>query len=188
MPSRRQPPKDELRSYFVAPSAGQLSAETNPCDAPAGYDWVHVFGPHGEPATACTGKWLIYLKCAYTNSCWVKVKAATEAGLLGIGAKVSTHSHMEDDPAGSWADHVVCVYTADLRVREDVVRVARELKAADAVRKQPIHYKPDCTTHAGFFAGNAPGAIAVYSALPPDYDQLKVLQSNLNQALHLIES
>ncbi|MBI5285793.1 MAG: DUF1917 domain-containing protein [Chloroflexi bacterium] len=185
--SARPSTRDELRSYFVPLHKDQLPSSTDPCTAPDDHDWVHAFGPDANTSTPYVGKWLIYLKCSYTASCWEKVRAATEAGLLGVGAKVSTHGHMADDPVGSWADHVVCVYTADFRDEADVLRVAKGLKAADAVRTLTLHYKPDGVTLAGRYAGNAAGEIAIYSCHPPDYDQLSISDSNVAMALRIMQ-
>jgi hypothetical protein len=42
------------------------------------------------------------------------VGRVTEAGTLGIAAKVSTDGHNKHDPAAEWgATHAICIYTRD---------------------------------------------------------------------------
>ncbi len=192
MPSnrRKQTPRsarDEVRSHFVPPSEGQLPATVSPCKAPDGHFWVRAYAPNpvapAPPPIQRTGKWLIHVTCDHVGYCWDRVRIATEAGQLGIAAKVSTDWHMRHDPAGPWNDHVICVYTSDFEDRIEAARVARALRVADAVRKQVLRYKPDLMTFRGEYAGNAPGEIAIYSSHPPTYEVLKIHESNLARVL-----
>jgi hypothetical protein len=90
------------------------------------------------------GKWLIYLSKGYIDEFWIKIKKATEEGLLGIGAKVKTSKSVE-------RSYVICVYTKDYNNEEDVNRVREELKNLGILR--PISYKRDIDT----FMGNNEG-------------------------------
>ncbi len=120
------------------------------------------------------GKWLIYISCAHVAYCWSRVREATEAGTLGVSAKISTDwgkAHdlvgMISEGLGGWRDHVVCIYTADWRDREDVARVGTRLAEIDAVRTQTLLYKPDAFTYGGTWAGSNPGQVAIYSMKKP---------------------
>ena len=178
---------DEMRSNFVEPSSSFLPSDTAPCTAPVGYSWVHALSPtDGEADPWLVGKWLIRLQCRFVDYCWGQVRRATEAGTLGIGAKVSTDWHNEHDPAGTWgATHAICIYTRDWHDRKDVLRVARRLRDTDAVRRSVLLYKPDIETYAGLYAGNQAGMISIYEAKPP-YDELIVRAEALAQAERLL--
>lgn len=159
----------EVRSNYEAPSAAYLSPATDPCRAPAGHYWIHAF-PENSNVTIDAervGKWLIHLGCQQVSHCWSRVREATEHGRLGISAKVATDWGTDNDPAGPFkSQHVVCVFTRDYRDRADVLRVAKELRVVDAVRRQVLQYKPDLMTLSGFFSGNTPGSIAIYECAP----------------------
>ncbi len=171
--------KTEVRSNYVPPSSGYLPSSTPPCEAPGGYHWVHAYPPgEGDWEQQLVGKWLIRVRCRYVAYCWSCVRTATEEGSLGIGAKVATDYGSANDPSGPWKDHVICVYTADYRDRKDVTRVAARLAEVDAIRTQTIYYKPDVLTLAGYYSGNAPGRIAIYSCKPP-YKEVIPDQRNL---------
>jgi len=178
---------DEMRSNFVEPSSTDLPSDTPPCTAPDGYAWVHAFSPtEGDVDRWLVGKWLIRLQCRFVNYCWRQVRGATEAGTLGIAAKVSTDWHNKHDAAGEWgATHAICVYTRDWHDRDDVLRVARRLREIDAVRRSVLYYKPDIETYTGLYAGNLAGMIAIYEAKPP-YEEMIVRADALKQAEQLL--
>lgn len=177
--------RDDPRSDFDWPAEDDLPSATNPCNAPNGYNWIRAFAPKSpakrEPQIGETGKWLVRVNCRQVAYCWGRVREATEAGRLGVAAKVATDWHMKNDPAGPWNYHVICVYTSNFANQGDAVRVAKALRAADAVRSQIIYYKPDLTTLFGRYSGNAPGDIAIYSCHPPNYDRVVVNEANLQR-------
>lgn len=170
-------PGEEGRSHFVFTGAEPLvPSTTDPCAAPKGTHWVHAINPERahdiDPMRV--GKWLIYISCRHVDYCWSRVRQATEAGALGISAKISTDwgkAHdlvgMISEGLGGWRDHVVCIYTADWRNREDVARVGSRLAEVDAVRTQTLLYKPDAFTYEGIWAGSNPGQVAIYSMKKP---------------------
>jgi len=138
--------------------------------------WIHAFSPSEtkDLDPLLIGKWLIYLSCRHVDYCWSRVREATEAGTLGISAKISTDwgkAHdlvgMIAEGAGGWRNHVICVYTVDWRNHEDVSRVGSRLASVDAVRTQTLQYKPDAFTYGGTWAGNSPGEVAIYSMKKP---------------------
>lgn len=173
--------KTEVRSNYEQPQVGQLPSVTSPCTAPEGYSWVHSFSRSKPSDLLQVGKWLIRVGCKHVDYCRGAVRDATEAGTLGIAAKVATDWGNANDPAGPWKEHVICIYTADWRDQEDVMRVATRLKEIDAVRKQPLYYKPDAMTYGGVYSGNSPGGVAVYAVKPP-YLKLVVHQENIVEA------
>lgn len=175
-------PGEEGRSHFVLATEEPLvPSTTHPCKAPNGTHWVHAINPDRarEIDPMLVGKWLTYLSCKHVGYCWPLVRDATEAGALGIAAKISTDwgkSHdlagMISEGLGSWRDHVICIYTADWRDRSDVARVGTRLAKIDAVRTQTLRYKPDAFTYGGTWYGNAPGDVAIYS-MKKSYETLE---------------
>jgi hypothetical protein len=132
------------------------------------------------------------MDCPYVEKFWGLIRDATEAGTLGISAKISTDWGMHQDPAGSWRKHVVCVHTADWRRRDDVLRVARRLHAIGAVNKMTLLYKPDLFTRGGMYEGNSEGEVTIYKCSPPyvgltpDAEQLALAESMLSREPNFI--
>jgi hypothetical protein len=95
------------------------------------------------------GKWLVFRHRSQIDEWWDRIRDAVEAGRLGSSAKVST---ARPSPfARNPNEHVICVYTYDGEVREDVFRVREELRRLGVT--WPISYKPDSTTLAGRYHG-----------------------------------
>lgn len=90
------------------------------------------------------GKWLIFLAPEEVDDAWQKVRNATVAGTLGIGAKVSTAKENEDSRDDR---KVIYVFTADWSDEPDVMRVREELKNLGFVDR--IGYKRNLDTYAG---------------------------------------
>src|SRR2546421_10072735 len=64
------------------------------------------------------GKWLVFVPVPEIDEVWTRVKHATEQGLLGNSAKVSTAAQ---NPNAKSADgKVICVYTYDWADEHDV--------------------------------------------------------------------
>ena len=90
------------------------------------------------------GKWLIFLAPEDVDTAWQKVRDATVAGTLGIGAKVSTAKENEDSRDDR---KVIYVFTADWSDEQDVMRVRAELKNLGFSDR--IGYKRNLDTYAG---------------------------------------
>ena len=109
--------------------------------------WIQQDRPSAETgATGAeeAGKWLIFLAPEEVDAAWQKVRNATVAGTLGIGAKVSTAKENEDSRDDR---KVIYVFTADWANEEDVMRVREELKNLGFVDR--IGYKRNLDTYAG---------------------------------------
>jgi hypothetical protein len=109
--------------------------------------WIQQDRPDVETGVSGSeeaGKWLIFLSPEEVDVAWKKVRNATVAGTLGIGAKVSTAKENEN----SYDDcKVIYVFTADWSNKEDVMRVREELKNLGFVDR--IGYKRNLDTYAG---------------------------------------
>jgi hypothetical protein len=108
--------------------------------------WIFVFAPHfSQNLTAIhrriiekkmklkedklrTGKWLIFVDRKNVDEIWSKIKRATEEGILGIEAKVSTAKPKPKKLRYQENKHVICVYTREWTDKNDVMRVREELR------------------------------------------------------------
>ena len=90
------------------------------------------------------GKWLIWIQNSAIDATWQRIKIETEAGRLGISAKVSTAA---PNPRGNAGTHVICVYTYDYEDKADVDRVRQLLREMGFANKIP--YKTNKATHEG---------------------------------------
>lgn len=109
--------------------------------------WIHQNAPLSTP-DACSreeaGKWLLFLPSAEADDAWVKIRDATAAGELGIGAKASTAR------SGTGARDerlVIYVFTKSWEDEADVMRVREQLKAMGFTDR--IGYKRNIDTYAG---------------------------------------
>ena len=60
-----------------------------------------------------TGKWMLFVPVDQLDTAWAVIKQETEAGRLGISAKVAT---AKDNPNAASRDvRLICVYTRDSR-------------------------------------------------------------------------
>lgn len=126
------------------------------------------------------GKWLIWVRCQGVETCWGAVRSATEAGSLGIAAKIRAHRAEGIDASTAKATdeltfsdllppaerHVVCVYTRDWRDVDDVGRVGRALAQIGAVRSEIIRYKSDEQTLSGIYYGGRQ-SVSLYEMRAP---------------------
>lgn len=111
------------------------------------YYWIQQGRQGAAPdATGAeeAGKWLIFLPPGDIDAAWQKVRDATVAGTLGIGAKVSTAKEDEDSRD---EQKVIYVFTADWSDEPDVMRVREVLKQLGFVDR--IGYKRNLDTYAG---------------------------------------
>lgn len=180
----------DVRSHPVWEIQSDLPSETDPCKAPDGHYWVYAFASAitAPVDTLLIGKWLIRMECPYVEEYWGgMIRPAVEAGTLGPSAKIATEWGRNNDPAGPWRSHVVCVYTADWRDQADVLRVAKRLHEIGAVKKMRLDYKPDIFTYGGLYEGSSPGDVAMYKCKAP-YDKLVVDEKNRASAERMLAS
>ena len=109
--------------------------------------WIQQNAPDAE-YDACSreeaGKWLLFLPPAEADDAWIKIRDATAAGELGIGAKVST-SHDNSDSRDD--RKVIYVFTKNWDDEADVMRVREVLKTLGFTDR--IGYKRNLDTYAG---------------------------------------
>ncbi len=122
--------------------------------------WLVAERSIGEyPAyTERSGKWLVFVPVEQIDDVWAKIKAATEAGLLGQSSKVATA--MPNPNATNPNTKVICVYTYDWTDEVDVRRVRGQLRSVGIVAKIP--YKSDDDTLAGNYANRGNKRISKY--------------------------
>ncbi|HJJ89458.1 MAG TPA: DUF1917 domain-containing protein [Methanocorpusculum sp.] len=109
--------------------------------------WIQQDWPRAgtrETGAEEVGKWLIFLTPEEIDTAWEKVRNATVAGTLGIGAKVSTAKENEE---GRGNRKVIYVFTENWEDEKDVMRVRNELKNLGFVNR--IGYKRNIDTYAG---------------------------------------
>ncbi|MGB3208098.1 MAG: putative phosphothreonine lyase domain-containing protein [Crinalium sp.] len=105
-----------------------------------------------------TGKWLIFVPTEKIDNIWLTIKEATEEGILGSAAKVSTAmgGANSTDPN----ENVICVYTYDWADEQDVMRIREELRKMGITRKIP--YKTDEATRSGKYRATGHQKISKY--------------------------
>jgi hypothetical protein len=70
----------------------------------------------------------VFVKNSHVDRWWRKIKNATEAGLLGGSAKVSTAN---PNPSAAGSDiRAICVHTYDVEDERDCERVREALRCA----------------------------------------------------------
>lgn len=108
--------------------------------------------------TARNGKWLVFVDKQEIDEVWKKIKVATENGLLGSSAKVSTMRPNQNSTNASKG--VICVYTYDWKDEADVMRIREELRKVGITNKIP--YKADADTFAGKYQVKGDKRISKY--------------------------
>lgn len=169
MASKRQAGYQAL-GYRLRSSIGLAAQETSPSVTyVAGDDrrpskvvddyWIYAERRDRESYPEHTdrgGKWMLFIPNAEVDAWWLKVKIATENGLLGGSAKVAT---MKPNPnAASPETRVICIYTYDVDDDPDCTRVREALRELGATWKIP--YKTDADTYAGKYSRRAAGRIS----------------------------
>ena len=102
------------------------------------------------------GKWLLFIPPETVAEVWTRVRDATVAGKLGVGAKVATRRQ------GTPRAIVICVYTRDCRDLADVTRVLGALRAMGFGGR--LNYKEDAATYAGVYEGDRRGPASLYTS------------------------
>lgn len=109
--------------------------------------WIWQLAP-GADADACSGdaagKWLLFLPPADADDAWIKIRDATVAGTLGVGAKVST---ARSNPDSRDDRKVIYVFTRNWEDEADVMQVRETLKSLGFTDR--IGYKRNLDTYAG---------------------------------------
>lgn len=109
--------------------------------------WIQQNAPDAE-SDACSreeaGKWLLFLSPAEADDAWIKIRNATAAGELGVGAKVST---AHENPDSRDDRKVIYVFTKNWNDEADVMRVREVLKTLGFTDR--IGYKRNLDTYAG---------------------------------------
>jgi Basophilic leukemia-expressed protein Bles03 len=92
------------------------------------------------------------------DTAWVKIKKATQDGLLGNSSKAATA--LPSPYAADPTKRVICVYTYDSDDREDVLRVRQALR--DLGFDRPMPYKTDKATLEGRYQVKGHQRISLY--------------------------
>ena len=108
--------------------------------------------------TKNSGKWLIFSNNNNIDLLWMKIKKATENGLLGRFSKVATAKPNSNAPNQDMK--VICVYTYDYKDIYDVFKIRTELRKLGIV--QAIPYKTDLNTLKGKYAVKGNKRISTY--------------------------
>lgn len=130
--------------------------------------WIYAYSPKKfakkervvEQDKLKTGKWLVFVDKENIDKVWNKIKSATERGILGIGAKVSTAKPKPADIGYKKNKHVICVYTYDWTDEKDIKKVRGELRKLGVTDKIP--YKADIDTLGGKYAVRGHEKISKY--------------------------
>lgn len=123
--------------------------------------WEYVNRQYGEYPLDDEdgGKWLIFAPYPQLQPLWRLITIATQEGLLGSSAKVSTRKNPTDQ------DGVICVYTYSLADKPDLLRVRGVLGLLGI--QQELGYKTNAATKS-FQYGDT--AIAFRSSWSSDTD------------------
>ncbi len=132
---------DEQNNSPIKPSVSRLPSQET--DVP----WLGAKRRKGTyPETSNrSGKWLIFVPREQIDNIWLTIKEATEEGILGSAAKVSTA--LSNPNSTEPNKNVICVYTYDSDDEQDVRRIREELRKMWITEKIP--YKPDEATRSG---------------------------------------
>lgn len=137
----------------------------DPCETPKPSQvmdlyWLHAkrkqgtYPEHSENG----GKWLIFVPLQQIDEVWEKIRLATEQGLLGSSAKVST---ARPNPNATNSDtKVICVYTYDWTDEHNVKTIREALRQLGITSKIP--YKADQETYSGMYANRGNKRISKY--------------------------
>lgn len=92
----------------------------------AGVYWIEARPEAPAPPTQRAGRFVLATSAAAADALWARVKTATEAGLLGYKAKVST----APGPGQAGPDaRLIYICTRDSQDAADVARVRAALRA-----------------------------------------------------------
>lgn len=92
-----------------------------------------------------SGKFLVFSSVAHMDEVWVKIKQATEHGLLGGLSKVSTKQQLDLHPGRA----VICCYVEDADNESEMDRVRSSLKSLGFDR---LAFKLDADTYRGIYS------------------------------------
>ena len=138
----------------------QLSHQKLPMEVKDAY-WVFAFREKGiYPKSVNPGKWLIFVSVKDIDAIWMKIRKATEDGLLGDSAKSSTAK--DNGMSRNKNSKVICVYTYDWKDKNDVFRIRSVLRELGITWE--IGYKTDEDTIKGKYALTGNLSICKYRA------------------------
>ena len=100
---------------------------------------------------------------------WLKVDKLTKSNNLGISAKVSTNA--KSSQYNEKADGVIIIYCANSNDKDDVLRVAQNIRKLVGFNKEEIRYKTDQATIKGKYGA----ASHLYKHTLSKYDELQLL-------------
>jgi hypothetical protein len=123
--------------------------------------WIYAYrnkGKYPDSIPEYSGKWLIFVNNNDIDSVWVKIRYATENGLLGNSSKVATPKINPN--AVDTEMKVICIYTYDYRDKEDVMRIRQEIRNIGILNKIP--YKTDKATRERQYNINGNTRISIY--------------------------
>jgi hypothetical protein len=120
-----------------------------------------------DASETTVGKWLLFIPSADHDETWLKIRDATKAGRLGVGAKAETALNTAMSPFAQGRVKLICVYTGDWTDEADVTRVLRELRALGFNGR--LSYKTDASTLTGQYGSGS----ATYVSQPgsPDMER-----------------
>jgi hypothetical protein len=135
-------------------------ADSNPSQVTEVY-WINAVRKNGSPYPAPSmksGKWLVFVPYADVDAVWLKVKRATEEGLLGDSSKVATGK--PNSNAVSSDKRVICVYSYDWTDYDDVMSIRAGLRNLGISWK--LSYKSDADTMSDKYSVKGDRNIAKY--------------------------
>lgn len=109
--------------------------------------WLRAHPSHPARPSDNPGKYLIFARLDVIDEVWAKIKLATEQGLLGPEAKVSTRHPLQlaQNPRSA----VICVYVSD---SDDLAEMQRVKDALNELGFSNLRFKTDAATLRGEYS------------------------------------
>lgn len=109
--------------------------------------WLLAQAPRPASPNVNSGKFLVFRRHDAIDEAWAKIKLATEQGLLGPAAKVSTRHprQLAQNPRGA----VICVYVSNA---DDLAEKERVRVSLDALGFHNLPFKLDAATLRGEYS------------------------------------
>ena len=130
---------EELKNYQQ--ERARIAGDEYPSKAKTEY-WIYAESTKKyKKPTKWSGKWCSFHPPDQMDAAWEQVKDATERGLLGGKAKVSTLKGFRGK------EYVIIIYTYNWKDESDVMNIRQTLR--DLGFTKPMSYKADSDTLAG---------------------------------------